>query len=126
MADGLFTKPSKLGQRRSPLGVFKVAKKRCYYCGRLFTSDPGVGHFQKVCSMQCQRLRKKGYNGYYDEVPPKKVKQILDGTGYPTVDLCGFGYAISVHRTQGSEWDNVLLFKERSQYWDAEFYKRWL
>ncbi|NIO04061.1 MAG: ATP-binding domain-containing protein, partial [Proteobacteria bacterium] len=69
---------------------------------------------------------KKEYNGYYDEVSPKKVKQILDDTGYPAVDLFDFGYAISVHRSQGSEWDNVLLFEERSQYWDSEFYRRWL
>lgn len=69
---------------------------------------------------------KKEYNGCYDEVSPKKVKQILDDTGYPAVDLFDFGYAISVHRSQGSEWNDVLLFEERSQYWDAEFYKRWL
>jgi exodeoxyribonuclease-5 len=71
-------------------------------------------------------LGKKEYNGYYDEVSPKNVEHILDDTGYPGVDLFDFGYAISVHRSQGSEWDNVLLFEERSQYWDAEFYRRWL
>ena len=69
---------------------------------------------------------KRGYNGYYDEVSPKKVGQILDDTGYHAVDLFDFGYAISVHRSQGSEWDSVLLFEERSRYWDDEFYKRWL
>jgi exodeoxyribonuclease-5 len=69
---------------------------------------------------------KKEYSGYYDEVSPKKVEQTLDDTGYPGVDLFDFGYAISVHRSQGSEWDSVLLFEEQSQYWDAEFYKRWL
>jgi exodeoxyribonuclease-5 len=69
---------------------------------------------------------KKEYNEYYDEVSLQKVKQILDDTGYPAVDLFDFGYAISVHRSQGSEWDSVLLFEERSQYWDTEFYKRWL
>jgi superfamily I DNA/RNA helicase len=69
---------------------------------------------------------KREYNGCHDEVSPKNVEQILDDTGYPTVDLFDFGYAISVHRSQGSEWDDVLLIEERSQYWDDEFYTRWL
>jgi exodeoxyribonuclease-5 len=68
----------------------------------------------------------KEHSGYFDEVAPKKVEHILHDTGYPAIDLFDFGYAISVHRSQGSEWDDVLLFEERSQYWDAEFYKRWL
>ena len=69
---------------------------------------------------------KREYDGYYDEVSPKKVTPILDDTVYFAVDLFDFGYAISVHRSQGSEWDSVLLFEERSQHWDDEFYKRWL
>ncbi len=69
---------------------------------------------------------KREYNGCYDEVSPKKVEHILDDTSYSAVDLFDFGYAISVHRSQGSEWDTVLLFEEQSQYWGAEFYKRWL
>ncbi len=69
---------------------------------------------------------KREYDGHYDEVSPKNVASILDDTGYFGVDLFDFGYAISVHRSQGSEWDSVLLFEERSQYWDDEFYKRWL
>lgn len=42
------------------------------------------------------------------------------------IDLFDFGYAISVHKSQGSEWDRVVLFAERSRYWDNEFYKNWL
>lgn len=41
-------------------------------------------------------------------------------------DFFDFGYAISVHKSQGSEWDKVVLFEQRSQYWDDEYYKRWL
>jgi len=42
------------------------------------------------------------------------------------VDYFDYGYAISVHRSQGSEWPRVVLFEERSSYWDEEFYRRWL
>ena len=42
------------------------------------------------------------------------------------IDAFDFGYAISVHRSQGSEWDKVVVFEERSNYWDNNFYKKWL
>jgi exodeoxyribonuclease-5 len=86
--------------------------------------DNILGPYKTLVHSCC--FGKKEYNGYYDEVSPKKVEHILEDTGYPGIDLFDFGYAISVHRSQGSEWDTVLLFEERSQYWDAEFYKRWL
>ena len=45
---------------------------------------------------------------------------------YPTGDFFDFGYCISVHKSQGSEFTKVILFEERSGYWDNEYYKRWL
>ncbi len=42
------------------------------------------------------------------------------------IDLFDFGYAISVHKSQGSEWDRVILFEERNIYWNDEYYARWL
>ena len=29
---------------------------------------------------------------------------------------CGFGYAVTCHKAQGGEWDNVFLFLENSMY----------
>jgi exodeoxyribonuclease-5 len=84
------------------------------------TSEP----YQTLIHSCC--FGKQGYEGCYDEVAPKKVERILDDTGYPAVDLFDFGYAISVHRSQGSEWDSVVLIEERSRHWDDEFYTRWL
>lgn len=42
------------------------------------------------------------------------------------VDLFDFGYAISVHKSQGSEWDRVILFDERNSYQSDDDYSRWL
>lgn len=36
-----------------------------------------------------------------------------------------FGYGITVHRAQGSEWDKVLIFEERFPF-DKEEHARWL
>lgn len=36
------------------------------------------------------------------------------------VDFFDFGYAITVHKSQGSEWDNVILFEQHySKLWNA-------
>ena len=36
-----------------------------------------------------------------------------------------YGYAITCHRAQGSEWDRILVFEERFPF-DKEQHKRWL
>lgn len=37
-----------------------------------------------------------------------------------------FGYAITVHKAQGSQWDNVLLYDDKFLVWKREERKRWL
>lgn len=41
------------------------------------------------------------------------------------IDLFDYGYAISVHKAQGTEWDKVILFEDRFYRDDAEWAK-WL
>jgi exodeoxyribonuclease-5 len=36
-----------------------------------------------------------------------------------------YGYAITVHRAQGSEWDKVLVIEEKFPF-DKEEHARWL
>ena len=31
-----------------------------------------------------------------------------------------------MYKAQGSEWDKVILIEQISNYWDDEYYKRWL
>ncbi len=42
------------------------------------------------------------------------------------VDLFDFGYALTVHKAQGSEARRVILFDQRSQHMDEQTYARWL
>tara|TARA_Y100000310_G_scaffold344774_1_gene459392 strand:- start:620 stop:1921 length:1302 start_codon:yes stop_codon:yes gene_type:complete len=37
-----------------------------------------------------------------------------------------FGYAITVHKAQGSQWNNVLLVDDKFYVWDKPMRKRWL
>lgn len=69
---------------------------------------------------------KERYDDAYDMISPKKVKTILKKTDYSSIDLFDFGYAISVHKSQGSEFQKVVLFEQRSKHWDDEYYSKWL
>lgn len=44
----------------------------------------------------------------------------------PNINLFDFGYAISVHRSQGSENHTIILIEERNFYQSDDDYKRWL
>ena len=41
-------------------------------------------------------------------------------------DSFDFGYCLTVHKAQGSEWGNVMLFEETSGYWDDDYRRKWL
>jgi exodeoxyribonuclease-5 len=43
-----------------------------------------------------------------------------------SLDFFDYGYVISVHKSQGSEWSRVVLFEQRTSKWDDEYYKKWL
>jgi exodeoxyribonuclease-5 len=45
--------------------------------------------------------------------------------GYNIVHF-DYGYCISVHKAQGSEWDKVILFEQFTRLWDKNDFTRWL
>ncbi len=59
-----------------------------------------------------------------DQKTKESVKHAIS-KGYE-MDYFDYGYCISVHKSQGSEWDRVILIEQRTQRWDNEYYKRWL
>ncbi len=46
--------------------------------------------------------------------------------GINRIDFFDYGYVMSVHKSQGSEWSKVVVFEQRSKHWDDEYYARWL
>lgn len=49
------------------------------------------------------------------------MKNNLNGINY-----FDYAYCISVHKSQGSEWEKIVLFDQRNSYQDDEAYARWL
>ena len=77
---------------------------------------------ESVCSDKCfgqveYSLYNRDENGKRDAVKVYK--------GF-RVDYFDYGNCISVHKSQGSEWDRVVLFEQRTKRWDDAFYTKWL
>ncbi len=53
-------------------------------------------------------------------------KEYAREKGFTTIDHFDFGYASSVHKAQGSEWDRVIFFEQRTKFWNENVYTRLL
>lgn len=73
-------------------------------------------------------LMQEKYKGCYPEVSRKATEELLEiYDDIPAVDLVDFAYVMSVHRSQGSEWDQVMLIDDFwGKKWDRKTYRRWL
>jgi len=89
---------------------------------RLDDSDEGL--YNTLTHMYC--FGKTTYGDMWEKVFTKKGKALLKELDIPEIDVFDFAYAISVHRSQGSEWDKIILFEERNQYQNDDDWRRWL
>lgn len=72
---------------------------------------------------------KTNYEGAYELTLSNNIKKyntIFKKCNVSSIDLFDYGYALSVHKSQGSEWNRVVLFEQKSNYWDDDFYSKWL
>ena len=95
-----------------------------------------------------------GYSGLVNKSPFGQMKYSSDGKEFITIkelmklkskltiserkmirkigkkklyfDSFDFGYCLTVHKAQGSEWGNVMLFEEISGFWDEDYRSKWL
>ncbi len=56
----------------------------------------------------------------------KTIRNLADLSFYEMGDLFDFGYALTVHKAQGSQARRVLLFEERFKQMDEDDWYRWL
>ena len=69
-------------------------------------------------------------DGETEEVSLKVAKESFNGSvpDRPRKDICyfDFGYCLSVHKSQGSEFPNVVLIEERMTSTNIKEHRRWL
>jgi len=68
------------------------------------------------------RALRAHFDFYYDKNAMDNVKWWERADS----DEFDFGYAITVHKAQGSQWDNVLVYDDKFLVWKREERKRWL
>jgi len=66
------------------------------------------------------------YTMYNKDSKHKNINEKAVDQGFDKIDFFDYGYVVSVHKSQGSEWDKVLLFEQRTQRWSDEYYAKWL
>lgn len=81
--------------------------------------DPFSGLVHNCCFGQEQ------YQNFHELLQNKKYKAIAKNAGHQSIEICDFGYCISTHKSQGSEFKKVVVFQERSYYWDEDYMKKW-
>jgi len=70
-----------------------------------------------------------GKDNYNDEMEidfKRTYAKELKSYDQKDIDIFDFGYATTVHKSQGSEWQKVVLFEQRNQYQSDQDYARWL
>jgi exodeoxyribonuclease-5 len=75
--------------------------------------------FESLCSDKC--FGEVEYNIY--ERDKERGRKTYGGF---TIDYFDYGNCISVHKSQGSEWNRVILFEQRTKRWEDDFYTKWL
>jgi exodeoxyribonuclease-5 len=85
-------------------------------------SDP----IESVCSDKCfGQVSYSLYDENHKKDPSAARRGLAVWKGVP-IDYFDYGNCISVHKSQGSEWDKIILFEQRSKHWDDNFYMKWL
>lgn len=73
-----------------------------------------------------QELEVKALRAHFESYQDDKALENLRWWDRKDKEEFDFGYAITVHKAQGSQWDNVLLFDDNFFVWDKPQRRKWL
>lgn len=68
----------------------------------------------------------KALRAHFDAYVDKEALNNVRWYEKAQTDEFDFGYAITVHKSQGSQWDSILLYDDKMFVWNPRERKRWL
>jgi exodeoxyribonuclease-5 len=66
------------------------------------------------------------YDHFYSDMKHPRYKKIIKNSRHSSIDVCDFGYCITTHKSQGSEFDKVIVFDEKDCWRNETYKRRWL
>lgn len=110
-------------QRGEKLICLKNDKDKGIYNGQLFTvaSDPSLGVDSVDMELEAEGGRKvevRAHQAFFDVYRNSQAIKELSWWDFVDRQQFDFGYAITVHKSQGSQWDSICLMDDRFGTWD--------
>lgn len=95
--------------------------------GKLIKLSPSEKHwYEAEILFHGEDVPYQGKISKYQFHKEKYLEEVKDISYSQIGDRFDFGYALTVHKSQGSQAEKVLLFEEPSVYWEKDLWKRWL
>jgi exodeoxyribonuclease-5 len=68
----------------------------------------------------------QSYKGTISSFTFNNEKGLVNDDYRKYLDYFDYSYAISVHKSQGSQWTKTVVFEQPCSYWTGDNWKRWL
>ena len=82
--------------------------------------------YSQKCLSLVESFNNQNPSGLYELLSKPRIKKFISDSTYERVDIFDYGYCITCHKAQGSEFNKVILFSERNSYQTDDQWNRWL
>ena len=92
----------------------------------LYRMTIDIDQINYECMVSSKCFGQVTYTMHDEDIDRKKKLDHANERGFKNINYFDYGYATSVHKSQGSEWQKVIVFEQRTKRWDDDYYTKWL